>query len=720
MTHRHRRRQKITGLGGFAILPCLLTAGAASAQNTGTEAPYRLEPLTVEAARESTYAVPNASSATRTNTPVERIPQSVSAIPRKLIDDQGAQTFSDALRNVSSVRLVDERDTNNTNFLVRGFDAAIVVDGIPMPGYFSIPETLVNVNRIEVVKGPGSTLYGGAQAVGGAGFLGGVIAVATKSPERTPYREVGLRIGSYSERGVFFDFNQPLSDQVSVRLVGEARRSESETDRIENERTSIFPSLSWAPNADSQLTVRLRYSDVSTLDYSGLPTRGTVVDAPYSIPRSRIVAAEDMPDTTTETRGININWSQRFNDVWSWALTAAYTQAAVDQRGVFPTFFGNAVAEPGPLLTVSGARLWDEFDSVTISPSVIAKLRSGNVAHTLIAGLDYDRTRDDAFLRLSPDPFFNFGVIGAIDITNPVYPTWVEPVEPSPPDQENRYRSTAVFLQDQVDIGEKLHLLGNLRYTRVKADDVNAVFGVNNHSTNSKLTPRLGVSYEFTPQTSAFIGYGKGMRVPLFAVFSQPPKPEESEQTEIGLRLKNLAGVTATFAIFDLTVKNAIVADPANPGFSIQSGKQRSRGAELDLLWQLNPSWSWLASFTHQDPEVVDDPVLEGKQLFNVPKTSARLATRYDIRSGKFSGLGFGLGLTHHSKLPGDSGNTFFTPTATVWDAQASYAVGRARFALSVNNLADKKYFRPSSYFGGGQVLPATPRTISASVVITF
>lgn len=674
----------------------------------------QLDPLTVRGAAETGYTVPNSSSATRTDTPIEHIPQSIVVVPRAVIEEQGATTVSDALRNVSNVTAIDPRDSNNAVFRIRGFTSALVVDGVAMPGYFPNMESLVNVERIDVLKGPAGSLFGSSQALGSFGTLGGTIGITTSEPMRAPLRRVGVSVGSYSERGASFDLSQPLGADFAVRLAAEASRSDSETERVFFKRKALFPSVSWTPSADTKLVLRLRYLDNTTLDYSGLPPSGTLLDTGYTVPRSRIVTAEGLPDTTNTSYGANLQLTQRLNDAWTFSLVAAYNRTEVDQRGVFPFPFGSV----GPAYLLAGARLWDEWKTTTLSPSLTGKFATGAARHTLNVGLDYERTRDDAFMTFSNGS----GLLSfvPVDLRDPTYPEWVEPGTPSPPDQQNRYRSTVVYVQDQVDVGN-WHLLGSLRHSKIKVDDTNPAFFVNNHSSVSKTTPRVGAVYEFTPNVSAFAGYSEGIKTPTVSVFSAPPKPEESKQTEFGMRLKDLFGISATLAWFELTRKNAAVADPANLGFSIQAGKQRARGVDLDLVWQVDPSLRWIASFTSQTARIVEDTTLTiGNQLFNVPRQTARLAARYDIHGGPLNGLGLGLGLTHHSRLPGDTGNTFFTPSATVWDAQASYLIGPARLGLNVRNLTNHKYWVPSTYFGGGQVLPAAPRTLTATASIAF
>ncbi|WP_234086499.1 TonB-dependent siderophore receptor [Azonexus sp. R2A61] len=700
------------------------TALAACFGGIHAEEITQLGTIEVRDRADSGYVVKSVSAGTRTETPVENIPQSVITVPRAMIEDQGSKTLSDALRNVSNINSIDPRDANNVVFRIRGFTSATVVDGVAMKGNFTNQESLVNAERIDVIKGPSGALYG-SQGVGGYGTLGGTIAITTAEPSQETLRRIGFKIGSYGEKGTHFDLNQPLDPAWAFRVAGEWSDSDSETDRVYFKRRALFPSLSWNPGADTKVVLRLRYLENATLDYSALPVNGTLNTSTYTLPRSTNIAPSDLPETTNKAKGVNLQWTQKLNDAWHFSLLTAYNEITLDQRGTWLVDSAGmmgcmAYGSATPTLnTMCGTRMWANVKTVTLSPSLTGKFRTGPASHTLNLGVDYEKTRDDGIMAYSN----GLGPISPnnVDLTNPVYPPWSEPAVSGTPDWQNRYTSKVAYLQDQVDIGN-WHFLGGIRYSNIKVVDVNPSWGIDNVSSNSKLTPRIGAVYELTPAISLFAGYGEGMQVPAFSVFSKPPKPEESKQTEIGFRLKDLAGVTATVAWFDLTRKNVAIGDPANPGYSIQAGKQESKGVDVDLRWQATPAWAWIAAFAVQKAEITEDSdaTLVGKQLFNVPEKTARLATRYDFRSGSLAGLGLGLGLTHSAKLPGTSTNTFFTPATTVWDAQLSYTIWKARFGLNIVNLTDKKYYVPTTYFGGGQVIPALPRTITATANFSF
>lgn len=691
----------------------------------------QVEKIQVIADTEKSYSVSSGSVATRTDTRIEEVPQSIITVKKEVIEDQGSQTLSDVLRNVSNVNSIDKRDSNIVGFKIRGFNSATVIDGIAMPGYFPNQESLVNVERVDVIKGPSGALYGSSQGAGTYGTLGGTVAITTSEPEAVATQKVGLKYGSYGEKGGSFDINQPINNEFSLRLAGEISDSDSESDNVYFKKKALYPSFSWRPSEQTSLVLRLRYLDDETLDYSGLPVKGTLDTSTHTLARSTNITANGLPATTTTSKGANLQFDQSLMSHLKFSLVAGYNEIEVDERGVYATdsadFFGMSYGSADISANLFGVRLWDKWRTTTLSPSLTGTFETGVIKHTLSGGMDYEKTKDDAFMVVSDPLGFMISPLNGfapVDLTNPIYPNWVEPTAPNTPYQQNQYQSKVVYLQDQMDIGN-LHLLGSVRHSKITVDDASTdpLFGgTSNHTTNTSTTPRVGVTYEFTPKISIFSGYSEGIKVPTGSNFTTPPKPEESEQKELGLRLSQLSGVSATLAWFDLKRKNAAVSDSAHPGHSIQTGKQQSKGVDLDLIWEVNPSWKWIGAFTTQTAKITEDTTASrvGKQLFNVPEKSVRIATRYDMMGGALDGLGLGLGMTYRSELPMDTANTVFTPSATLWDAQLSYKTAHARYGININNLLDKEYYIPSAYFGGGQVTPASPRTVMATAMFTF
>lgn len=670
-------------------------------------------------------------AATRSAVPVEQVPQSIVSIPRSVIEDQGSKTVSDALRNVSNVNEIDPRDSNNVGFKIRGFNAAMVVDGVSVPGWFQNQESLVGVQQMDVIKGPAGGLYGSGQAIGNYSTVGGTIAVTTKDPVAKASREVGVKLGNFGRRNAHFDLNQPINEAWAFRVNGEHDRSDSETQGVFFRKSALNPSLSWSPDAKTKVVIKARMLDNTTVDYSGLPrANATATEPAAGVGRSTFVTATGLPDTTQKSRGLNVQWTQVLNNDWTLKALAAHNTAEVDQRGVFPYPYGSA-GSFGSSVSLYGVRLWEKLTSDTLQVSLNTSIQSGSALHRISFGLDRDETRDDAFMAYAdPYPFgYGFSPLDGLtptDLSNNLRPVWFEPTVPNESNrQHNRSTSTVAFIQDQVQIGN-LHLHGSLRHTRTTGKDYYVdpvmMININTPRSNSKVTPRFGAVFDASDVVSFFGGYSHMSRVPFGSLFSVAPKMEEAEQKELGLRIKGWQGLSATAALFDIQRKNAAVSDPANPGFSVQTGVQQAKGLDVDVRWQATPSLAWIAAYTHQTAEITQDTnaAWVGKRLFNVPEQTLRVAARYDVRQGEWSGLGLGLGASHRSNLAGDTNNTFLMPAVTLWDAQASYKRGDIQYSASISNLLNKQYYAPMAYFGGGQVVPGLPRSLVVGISTKF
>ncbi|WP_341685686.1 TonB-dependent siderophore receptor [Limnohabitans sp.] len=680
--------------------------------------------IEITADRDRYQAAPTLT-ATRSSVPVEEVPQSIVSLPRSVIEDQGSKTVSDALRNVSNVNEIDSRDSNIVGFKIRGFNAAMVVDGVSVPGWFQNQESLVGVQQMDVIKGPAGGLYGSGQATGNYSTVGGTIAVTTKDPEAKATREMGVKVGNYGRRNVHFDLNQPLNEVWAFRINGESDRSDSETQSVFFRKTAINPSLSWVPDAKTKVVVKAHMLDNTTLDYSGLPRASATANEPTAnLPRNTLVTATGLPDTTHKSQGLNIQWTQVLSDDWSLKVLAAQNKVELDERGVFPYPYGSVV---GTTMNLYGVRLWERLKSDSLQVSLATTIQTGMARHQLSLGLDQDKTRDDGFMAwsnpaLSPWGFSPLDGTQPTNLTTSARPAWSEPVVPAAANQQqNSSTSTVAYVQDQIKIGN-LSLHGSLHHTRTEAKDLYPDWFINNKSTNSKITPRLGAVWDANDVTSIFAGYSQMARVPFGSLFTVAPKMEEAEQKELGLRIKGWNGLSATAALFDIQRKNAAVADSANPGYSVQTGLQQAKGFDLDVRWQATSSLTWIAAYTQQTAEIKEDTnaALVGKRLFNVPERTLRLAARYDVRKGDWAGLGLGLGVRHRSDLAGDNSNSFVTPAVSLWDAQASYRQGNLRYSASISNLLNKQYYAPAAYFGGGQVLPGLPRALVLGVTAKF
>lgn len=677
--------------------------------------------------RDRNYVVQSTSGATRTETAIEKIPQSIVVIPKSMIDDQGGKTLSEVLKNVSSVTSIDERDSNLIGFRVRGFAAATVVDGVQMPGIFHNQTSVVNVDSISLLKGPSGGLYGGSQGMNYPSS-GGVVYVQTPEPIKETRRTVGMTVGSYNLKSTNFDLNQPVNEVLAFRLIGEYSDKNSETEKIYFKRQGIFPSISVTPSNDTKIVLKLKDTKNETLDYPGLPRAS--INSPEvipGIPRNRFIGANGLPPTVNSTQGANLQWTQRLNTQWDFKLTAAQNKLNLDEVGAFPGSVIDAFTGAAQFGLANQAiysyRMQQKFTSNVLAPSLTGKFKTGDVSHTLSTGVDIEKSSEVAFMKWSDPSGFGLSPIASnINLLGVVNPTWIEPSDTSlfNSKYDRKFDSSTYYVQDQMEIG-RWTLLGSLRFSDIKIDNNTGTSVASKKSTDT--APRLGATYSFTQHINGFVGYGEAVQAPFLTKFATgvPPTPVKMKQTEYGVKLKDYFGVSGSVALFDIARKDVATGDDGLGGAYLAD--QGSKGIDLDLRYKATPSWQWIAAYSSQDPKYTGTNYSQvssfvGKQLFNVPKVQYRLATRYDANEGAWKGWGTGLGLTHHAQLPGNGNNEFFTQAATVWDAQVSYKTSGVKYGAYINNLSNKQYYLPSAYFGGGQVLPNMPRTFMLNVQV--
>lgn len=665
------------------------------------------------------YIVESTSAVTRLDTPIQQIPQSIVALPKQVFEEQGSQTLSDALRNVSNVNTVDSRDQNNTGFKIRGFKAGLVVDGVPTAGFFHNHESLNNVETLAVVKGPSGDTYSG-QGAGSQDTSGGTIYINTLNPHSKQSFSVTGTAGSYSKKGASFDLNQPLSQSLALRVGAEKIDSDTNVDRVFFKRESMYAAIGTTQNSKRNVTFKFRSFDNSTLDYYGLP-RASLSSNQINpaVARSTFFGANGQPDATTKGSSTTFNWLEKISDDLSTNFIASKQSYKLNQpsTGFTSSFFGigdwnTGYESPYGFVPIT---LGQQIDSTFYSASATKKFTIGQVVNRLTVGCDYDKTKDDADFYQVLGGFTNVNLLQPWNYSTGIYPTWVNTPEAiSMFSQRNTYTSKAPFISGQVDI-DKLHLFYGLKRTEYEAIQTGST------ANDSKNATRVGASYDLTKQITVFAGSGESSRMPIGSSFAPGvvAVPEESKQNEVGVKFNSAYGLTGVISLFDLTKKNAPMSDGGF--YSIQQGIQESQGLDLDLIWRVSNSWTNLLAYTNQQAKYKVDTDRVGKQLFLVPEETFRLATRYDFKQGSLAGVGVGFGLTYRSALPGDVNDTFFTPSITTYDTQLSYKFDKTTTVrFMVNNLFDKQYVEPMAYLNGGRVMPALPRTVMANATFSF
>jgi iron complex outermembrane receptor protein len=663
---------------------------------------WRLEQILVTG-RAETIQAPLATTATRTATAVERVPQSIQVLNRTLLEEQELQTISDALVNVSGVVPSRTLETVLQSPLIRGFAVNYYFDGLPtygLPTATSDPATLINTDRIEVAKGPSSTLYGG----GTGAPLSGLLNIVSRDPDAAAGGSIGLRGGRFDARAVDIDASLPIAgERVALRFGGMYEDADSHIDVLDSRRRALFPTLAWNLSPDTRLVLRGQFNRLEQREYSGLPAELTVAPG-LLIDRHTFAGAEDAPRTVVENAMTTLSLTHRLAGGAEFALAVRRHESSFDEYATFPL----APIE-GTLYAFGSGYVPSEVEKTFATASLLSELGSGSVRHQVLVGVDIDRT--DYFGGMGLDLAW-----GLVDYAAPATNAPFGSVPELSDLQNDDLRSSALFVQDQISIGERLDITAGLRWTQLDARSLYTSGGIPFADTDERyheLSPRLGATWQLTPGLALFGGHARGFQGVVAAFGVAEPNPETSIANEIGLKLARPdAGLSGTLALYEIARRNVITADPLNPGFSIQTGEQRARGFESDLVYEPVQSVSLLFSYAYTDAEVTRDEVLpEGDRLRRVPKHSGRVAGRYRFSEGWMRGLELGGGVTAVSSRELTLPNTVAVGGQALWDLQAAKAFERFTLSLSLLNLFDRAGFEPYQYFGGAFVAPTQPRS---------
>ncbi len=718
----------------LTLAAVLLAAGSATAQTpaettTAAANPEATVPPTTVYGRDDRdqvgplrgYQALTSGTATRTNTPIEQIPQSVTVIPRRLFEDQGATTLDEALRNSAAVIPESPLFLNqNLNTIIRGFQAEIYRDGLQSFGDFGLAQSLLGIERIEIVKGPSGALFGGGL---GGGF-GGVVNIISQRPLPANSYAGGVTGGPYGYANPWADLNQVVVDPrtgttYAVRLQAEYQRGRSYIENVLTTGYQVLPTFS-ITNDRTNFVVQAFFSERTANDYPGLPP-GVSGGSPR-IPFDRFVNANgsNVPRTQTQRNGFRVSLDQRIDDVFSLKMLAQVVVNNVNQPAQFQ--FGPPAAAFGLPVTPTtyfryNAYLGQDLTQFSAMPMVQANFRTGPAVHTALGGFEFDQTSDNGFIAFADPTLFDFAA--------PTQQAYTRPT--NVPETRNTYTTVAAFLQDQVTLWDRLHLLGAVRLTNIGVNSEIPETGFSGTSTTTRPTGRVGVAYDVLPGLTPFIGWGNAIRAPSgygYGGFVTAPKPEESQQFEVGVKLNLPFGLSGTAAYYNIQRNNVAYFDLAAGG-NRQIGEQQSRGFDMSLLWQPTPQFSLLGTYAYTMAETVSDSIIApGTPLRLVPRNAGRVWANYRLRGLDLpewaQGFSFGAGLNSVAGAnTSDQPNAIRTAGYTIFDAAINYDYGPLRLNVAARNIGNRNYVIPFSYLNNAMA-PGAPAAVYASASLRF
>ena len=668
----------------------------------------------------ATIAARQSATGTKTDTPIQKVPQSISVVTAEEMALHQPKSVKEALSYTPGVS-VGTRGASNTydHLIIRGFAAEgqsqnNYLNGLKLQGNFYNDAVIdpYMLERAEIMRGPVSVLYGKSSP-------GGLLNMVSKRPTTEPLKEVQFKAGTDSLFQTGFDFSDALDDDgvYSYRLTGLARSANAQQKGSEEQRYAIAPAFTWRPDDKTNFTFLSYFQNEPETGYYGwLPKEGTVEPLPNGkrLPTDFNEGAKNNTYSRNE-KMIGYSFDHEFNDTFTVRQNLRFAQNKVSQKSVYgygmcsdPLYTKDQEAlKASPCLSIPQSQ-WghtltrqyiidnEKLENFSVDTQLQSKFATGSVDHTLLTGVDFMRMRNDI------DSWFGYaGSVAPSDIYNLDRSDFDFGAHPNPSGPYRvllKQKQTGLYVQDQAQWDKVLVTLGG-RYDWADQSSFNRDYGNKSERDDKEFTWRGGVNYLFDNGVTPYFSYSESFEPAsqtdangdLFA-------PSKGKQYEVGVKyVPEDRPIVVTGALYQLTKTNNLMADPNGSLFSVEGGEIRARGVELEAKAALSASVNVVGSYTYTDAEYTTDTTYKGNTPAQVPKHMASLWADYTFFDGPLSGLTLGTGGRYTGSSYGDPANSFKVGSYTVVDALVRYDLARvgmagSNVALHVNNLFDREY----------------------------
>ena len=700
-------------------LPAKNTKEAASVSKTPDTTELKAMIVTGEAVRDPNdpynkdYKVTNATTATKTDTPIMETPVSIQVVPQQLLKDQQVTRLEDVYRNVSGVQPGFGYSNFWDDAYIRGFpvNANIFRNGFRQRFYAF---DTADLQQIEILKGPAAIMFGRVEP-------GGIINQVTKKPLADPYYSVQQQFGSYDYYRTSIDATGPITDDKSLRYRFNGAYTNADSFRdVDLERVFLAPTMSWQITPDTEVNLSLNYQHQDTALDEGLPVQG---NRPVDVPLTRNFC-DDECSLSYDLTVLYLNWSHHFNDNWTVrnGFSGGWTEDKIQELGQ-STVDATGNFEQYPWLYDEESNHYQTYLDLN------GKFELFGTKHNTLVGVDYF-TRD-----------FKQGFRGGVTLARNIQDTRPDVFDFKPfaalgsnefyPSQEEWF---GVYFQDQITLWKNLHILGGGRYDWASAksgfstvsSEAADLIGTN----TGYFSPRVGILYRPLEWLSVYgnyvesLGSNNGGR----SFDGTPFQPQIGEQYEAGIKTEFFEGrLNASLAYYHLTKQNTLTPDLEHISagqFSKAIGEARSQGIEFDLSGNVTDRFSIVANYAYIDAAITksddDSPHLRvGAALPNVPEHSGSVWAKYMLIPERFEiGAGPYFASSRHIIGP----NLGVMPGYVRLDAYAAYHVNlgdtRLTTQVNINNVLDKDYFKTPGF--GQEALPGEPLTVMGSVRLEY
>jgi iron complex outermembrane receptor protein len=673
-------------LGLTALAPSILLAqtGAATDNDANAAGTQASQLPTVNVVSDTDSGV-NFNAAkpqvNKSSLPLSQTPQSISVVPRAVLDSQQAVSLSDALENVPGVVSQQYGRRGWDDLIIRGQVASdsLYLDGLRTAASNRVAEQLSGLEQVEVLKGPASLLYGLV-------LPGGLVNMVSKRPQSYDFANADVTVGSHDFYQTTVDLNKALSEngKQAFRINGLISNSNDATDYVWFKNRYIAPSLSLDLGPRTDFTILTSYQERSYVRQQGLPLSGSInPNINGALPRSRFIGEPAArPYGANETR-VGYSLTHRFDEGWTLHNNLRYQQSTMSGQFVA----ANVLNASSQTLTRTGTDQTFDGQTFTMDTNLQKRFNTAFGKHELTFGTDYLNAREDTLSYTC--------TVAALNVYNPVYGARLNcPTTPTT-NTSTTVRDTGFYARDQIQFTERWQLLAGLRYDNASTYSDNRRTSLHTDNPATATTGSAALMYELLRGVRPYVSYATSFYPNSGTdVSSNTFKPETGKQWEAGVKFELDQGRTnLNVAVFDLRRRNVLQSDPNNTGFQIAVGEQRSRGGEIGITSDFRNGLSLTAGYAYTAATVTDDggqsTTTVGQWLDNVPRHTFNSSARYRFK-GELSGWELNGGV-HGQSMQRTNGYTL--PGYVLADIGVAYNAERWRAALNVKNLFNTEYY---------------------------
>ena len=651
------------------------------------------------------YTATRTAAGTKTDTALVEAPRSISVATRQQMDDRSVHSLDDAVRYMPGITASSYGSDTRADWLrVRGFEPTQFLDGLPLPkGVYANPKQETwNLDRLALLRGPASSVYGQTPP-------GGLLDMVSRRPSAEASSEIQLQYGSDNHRQINFASTGKIDEagQFLYGISGVVRDSGTQIDHVDNKRYNIAPSVTWNINDDTRFTLLTQFTrDDTGITSQFLPIQGTRIDMPFGdASHHKNLGDPDWEYYDRTYYALGYAFEHRLNDVWQFRQNLRYTKSDLSFQGLTVGSYPFTEVDDQGNVGRTSTVVDEDISQFAVDNNFQADFATGDVSHTLLLGLDHQRSNTNYI-----------SIFGNGLDTNVVSPIYGQPiVRPDRStafyDYDQKTFQTGLYVQDQMALDQwRLTLGGREDWVHTSTKFFN-----NSDATNTArdkaFSGNAAISYVFDNGFVPYLSYAESFQTTTGADATSTGslKPTEGKQWELGIKYQPPGSKTLlSAAVYNLTQENvAVTTTVGSVPITSQTGEVKVKGLELEATSDVTDNLKLIAAYTLAKSEVQKGD-FKGNRLQLMPNQQASLWADYTWHAGVLDGFGVGGGVRYTGNTYGDQGNTWLgkADAYTVFDATVHYDLGRldnslkgASLALNATNLFDKDYISTCDSF---------------------